>query len=270
MEQVEPLLGSPTNKRPMRDHPRQRTDHNEVTPAATSGHSTDSIGQNKEYANQNYMKLNYKKTKIMVFNPCRSIDFMPEVTIDDHHLEVVDEIRLLGLIIRSDMKWVSNTANMVQKANKRLWILRRLKNLGAKDSDLVDIFIKQIRSVLELAVPAWQGGISQAEKQDLERIQKCACHIILGTEYQSYRSALKTLNLETLETRRIKLTMKFGLKSEKHKKFQKWFKPTPVKVYDTRIEQLRYCNVKAKHTRFAKSPLSYLTSLLNKYYVNKK
>ena len=45
MEQIEPLLGSPTNKRPMRDHPRQRTDHNEVTPAATSGHSTDSIGQ---------------------------------------------------------------------------------------------------------------------------------------------------------------------------------------------------------------------------------
>ena len=98
----------------------------------------------QEYASQNDMKLNYKKTKIMVFNPCRNIDFMPEVNIDDHYLEVVDEIRLLGIIIRSDMKWVSNTANMVQKANKRLWILRRLKNLGAKDIDLVDIFIKQM------------------------------------------------------------------------------------------------------------------------------
>ena len=75
------------------------------------------------------MKLNYKKTKVIVFNPCRSIDFMPEISIDDHELEVVDEIRLLGLILRSDMKWTSNTENMVKKANKRLWMLRRLKNL---------------------------------------------------------------------------------------------------------------------------------------------
>ena len=192
---------------------------------------------------------------------------MPEVNIDDHYLEVVDEIRLLGIIIRSDMKWVSNTANMVQKANKRLWILRRLKNLGAKDIDLVDIYIKQIQSVLELA--ARQGGISQAEKQDLERIQKCAYHIIPGTEYQSYRSAIQTLNLETLEARRIKLTVKFGLKSEKNTNFQKWFRPT-TKLYNTRLEQLRYRTVKAMHTRFSNSPLSYLTNLLNKYYVKKK
>ena len=66
------------------------------------------------------MKLNYNKTKIIVFNPCRNIDFMPEMTIDDHELEVVDEIRLLGLIIRSNMKWISNTKNMIAKANKRL------------------------------------------------------------------------------------------------------------------------------------------------------
>ena len=85
----------------------------------------------------------------------------------------------------------------------------------------------------------------------------------------TYREALKTLNLETLEARRIKLTMKFGLKAEKNQKFKKWFKPT-VKKYNTRIEQLRYCTVKAMHTRFAKSPLSYLTSLLNKFYVMKK
>jgi hypothetical protein len=76
-------------------------------------------------------------------------------------------MRLFGLILRADMKWTSNTDNMMKRANKRLWILRRLKNLGAEDEDLVDIYTKQIRSVLELAVPAWHGGITQAEKFDL-------------------------------------------------------------------------------------------------------
>ena len=211
------------------------------------------------------MKLNYKKTKVMLFNPCRKIDFMPELRIGDHELQVVDEIRLLGLIIRSDMSWIANTANIVGKANKRLWILRRLKNLGAQQIDLVDVFIKQIRSVLELAAPAWQGGLTQVEKQDIERIQKSACHIILGHEYVSYRSALNLLELESLESRRIKLSLKFGLKSEKHHKFKNWFKPS-VKICNTRQELLKYCDVKANHTRFEKSPLSFLTRLLNMHY----
>ena len=68
-----------------------------------------------------------------------TIDFMPEIIIDDHEHEVVDEIRLLGRIIRVDMKWTSNTLNMILKANKRLWILRRLKNLGAQQSDLLNV-----------------------------------------------------------------------------------------------------------------------------------
>ena len=74
----------------------------------------------EEYATANEMKINYKKTKVIVFNPCTSIDFMPELTLDNNELEAVDEISLLGLILRSDMKRMSNTENMVKKANKRI------------------------------------------------------------------------------------------------------------------------------------------------------
>ena len=139
-----------------------------------------------DYANANDMKINYKKTRLMIFNPCHSIDFMPEFNLEDNELEVVDEIRLLGIIIKSDLKWTANTDNLVQRANKRIWILRRLKYLGAKDHDLIDIYVKQIRSVLELAVPVWHGGITQAEEFDIRRIQKSVAHIILGEQYVSY------------------------------------------------------------------------------------
>ena len=61
--------------------------------------------------------------------------------------------------------------------------------MGANQSDLLDVYTKQVRCILELAVPAWQGGLSQAEKTDLERIQKTACHIILGQDYVSYSIA---------------------------------------------------------------------------------
>ena len=219
----------------------------------------------KEYADKNDMKINYEKTKVIVFNPCTKTDFLPEITVDNHELEAVDEIRLLGMIIRADLKWTSNTSNMVKRASKRLWMLRRLKNLGANQVDLVDVYCKQIRSILELAAPAWQSSVTLTEKQDIERIQKSACHIIQGSDYISYRNSLKALKLEPLETRRIKLSLKFALKAEKHQKFKKWFKPTPT-THKTRLEKTKYCNVRANHTRFVKSPISYLTSMLNTYH----
>ena len=200
------LVSVPASQRPQPDNYHARTGH---SLPMTSSKVFQQLVKTKEYAEQNSMKINYKKTKVMIFNPCTKTDFMPELILDDHELEVVDEIRLLGVIIRSDLKWIANTANIVSKA------------------------------------------------------------IILGSEYLSYRSALRSLNLETLESRRVKLTLKFGLKSEKHEKFKKWFTPA-TKAYSTRLEKFKYCSVRAKHTRFQKSPLSFLTKLLNMHHRVKK
>ena len=119
------------------------------------------LRETEEYARGNDMKINYKKTKIIVFNPCTSIDFQPEFTLGWHDLEVVEEIRLLGIIVRSDLKWHSNSENLVQKSNKRLWMLRRLSKLGATREDQVDVFIKQIRSVFQLG------------REPLAKLRKC-------------------------------------------------------------------------------------------------
>ena len=256
---------SPT-ERPQPNNFHARTGH--VLPIANS-RVFKQLQKVETYASKNDMKLNYKKTKIIVFNPCRNIDFMPEIYMEDNHLEVVDEIRLLGLILRSDMKWTSNTKNIVSKANKRLWMLRRLKNLGAKEADLIEVYTKQVRCVLELAAPAWQGSLTQEERNTIERVQKSACHIILGEAYLSYNSALQTLGLENLDRRRIKLSYKFALRAEKHEKFKAWFKPAQ-KNMNTRLSINKYCNVRAKHTRFENSPLSYLTRILNLHYKTKK
>ena len=177
-------------------------------------------------------------------------------------------LSLLGLTIRSDLKWISNTENMIRKANKRLWILRRLKNLGAQEVDLLEVYTKQIRCVLELAVPAWQPSITQEERINIERVQKSACHIILGDTYHSYENALQHLGLVNLETRRTKLSYKFALKSEKHDKFKFWFKPIKKSI-NTRMAPNKYKDVRAKHSRLFNSPISYLTRLLNWHHKNK-
>ena len=261
----EKLISVPESVRPMPDLFHARTGH--TLPVQNSGVYKQLL-KTIDYAKNNEMKINYKKTKLMVFNPCSSIDFSPEFSLENNDLEVVDEMRLLGIVIKSDLKWTANTENMVQRANKRIWILRRLKNLGAKNNDLKDVYIKQIRSVLELAVPVWNGRITQIEQLDIERIQKSVCHIILGDAYVSYKDALRHLNLESLKSRRDRLCLNFAKKAEKHSKFRGWFKKADRKP-NTRQEQFKYCRVRANRVRFEKSPLSMLTKMLNQYHKKK-
>ena len=137
-----------------------------------------------------------------------------------------------------------------------------MKQLGAKRDELLDVYIKQVRSVMELAVPVWHSSITLEEKCDIERIQRAALHIILGEEYISYRDALETVNLKSLEDRRVKLCTKFANKAAKNNKFKNWFKIN-ARWDRTRSAQPKFCPVWARTTRYQKSPLSYLTSILN-------
>ena len=141
------------------------------------------------------------------------------LTLDGHEIELKEEMRPFGVIIRSDMKWSSNTESIVKKGYDSVWILRRLKKLGATVEELKDVYIKQIKSFLELAVSAWHPSITSSE-----RAQKTALDVILGMEYRAYDTALELLGLESLDARRAKLCRKFATKSAKHVKNRNWFK----------------------------------------------
>ena len=122
--------------RPLPDDFRCRTGHALKTENSAVYKEVNNI---KEYAAANDMKLNLRKTKFMLFNQCKSIDFMPALNIDGADIELVEEMKLLGVIITSDMKFSRNTEYIVERGYKRVWMLRRLKNLGASDYQLVDV-----------------------------------------------------------------------------------------------------------------------------------
>ena len=63
------------------------------------------------------MKINYKKTKLMLFNPSKTKDFLPRFVLNNHELDLVEETKLLGLVIRSDISWTFNTLFMVKRAS---------------------------------------------------------------------------------------------------------------------------------------------------------
>ena len=87
---------------------------------------------------------------------------------------------------------------MTKRAYNRLWIVKRLKSLGASLNDLVEVYTKQIRSILEFGVPVWNSSLTKEESYEIERVQKAFLHIVLGSEYFNYENALTISDLEKL------------------------------------------------------------------------
>ena len=66
-------------------------------------------------------------------------DVVPELSLNGRdNIDIVDEMKIVGFVMRSDMKTISNTNYLTTKAYKRMWLIRRLKTLGASVSQLVD------------------------------------------------------------------------------------------------------------------------------------
>ena len=124
---------------------------------------------------------------------------------------------------------------------------------------LFEVYTKEVRSVLELAVPVWHSGLTKLQSSEIERIQKIAFRIMLGSEYLSYEQACKICGSETLENRRIKLCLKFAKKNYKNDKCMFMKISNSVQTRSKNIVK----DYKCRTDRFQKSSLPYLSRLLN-------
>ena len=261
------LVSDPDPSPPQPPQFRCRTGH--VLPPENTQLQTE-LDKIYEYAEQHEMKVNKEKTKIMIFNTAKKSDCLPSLSIgESRDLEVVESMKLLGVIIQSDMKWGQNTDFICKKGFSRLWMLRRLKGLGASQHELLDVYKKQVLCVMEMAVAAWAGALTKNEKRQIERVQKCAFSIILGSDYECYEDALFSLGMKTLEERRIDICTKFATKVVKHENYKNWFCmaepsiPVNTRSGKTKSDTAVYKQPKFRTSRYNDSPIPHLTRLLN-------
>ena len=95
----------------------------------------------------------------------------------------------------------------------------------------------------------------------IESIQKRACKLIYGWD-SSYDELVASGRIETLHSRREKLTLNFALKAAASPRFQKWF---PEKEYGNVClrKKKKYEELNARTERLKKSPLYYMRRVLN-------
>ena len=142
-------------------------------------------------------------------------------------------------------------------------ILHNLFRFNLPMTEMVNIYILYIRSVLESSAVIWHSSITKAEETQIERVQKTALKIILAEEYQDYNTALIATGLHTLSERRKILCKKFAKNCVKSGNMS-YLIPKNPRIANTRNPEKFYVQP-ASTARLAQSAIPYMQQLLNPF-----
>ena len=98
--------------------------------------------------------VNSKKCYVMQFSRSINYDFPVEYTVGTSPLlEEKKVVKILGVQVQSDLRWQAQVNQMISRASKATWIVRRMRILGVDKITLVDFWKSEGRVHLEMAVP---------------------------------------------------------------------------------------------------------------------
>jgi hypothetical protein len=195
----------------------------------------------------------------------RTKDFMPQLKLDnDVYLEVIYEIKLVGLVLTTDLRWNNHVNYTVSRVNKVIWQLVRFKQLGAPRNKLITLYILKIRSILMFGAVCYHSSLTLELSRKLEMQQKRSLAVILGTEYRSYSHALALTNLPRLDTLRETACLKWAIQAQQDPKHSHLFN---INTNNTRRSS-KFIEPLCRTTKFYKSAIPSMTRALNQHFRN--
>ena len=228
------------------------------------------------------MIINEAKCNVITFNFSDGNIPPQTLTLNGNALKTVDKIKLLGVMITSDLKWGENTELICSKVNKKLFIISKLKQFGVQKEDLINIWKVMLRPITEYAAPLWHSGLNEADINRLENLQKKVLGMILGTIYikhkryynienkaKTYDEVLQKYELTTLKQRREVLTQNFALETIKNESHKNMFTFTQEKTIMTRSKRIVH-EEKYNTDRYKYSAVPYMARVLNGVYITEK
>ena len=214
------------------------------------------------FTREHSMVLNSKKTKVMPFNNSLTKDFMPQLSLEPNsNLEVIYQLKLVGVVLTSDMTWTAPVNYTVSRVNRVLWQLVRFKQLGASQEKLKTFYVLKIRSILMFAAVCFHSSLTSELSQKLELQQKRSLAVILGSQYRSYSHALSLTCLPRLDTLRSEACLKWANKAQKDPLHKDLF-PVNQSTVDTQFKK-EFKEYKCKTERFYKSTIPSMIRSLN-------
>ena len=128
-----------------------------------------------------------KKTKDMIFSK-KFLNNSPPLKFNGIFVERVNFHKHLGVIFQSNLDWSAQINEVCLKANRKLSVLKSVRQLSRKTLDL--LYKLTIRSVVDYALPLYANNLKQTELCRLENLQYRAAKLVTGAMHHTSKDKL--------------------------------------------------------------------------------
>ena len=166
-----------------------------LDPSQTRSQSIlDQIG---DWTSTNKMSLNPTKSNYMVFSRSKEV-FTTRLVLDKQPIKREHSNKICGVWLTENMSWGKHCDEISKKAYSRMQFLSKLKYVGVSTEDLIDVYCKFIRSIVEYCSVVFHGALTDTQSKQLENIQTTAMRILLQENFVSPSAAREMMGLQEL------------------------------------------------------------------------
>ena len=120
----------------------------------------------KDYAKENKMKINVKKTKYMLFSNPR---FKGSVVDKFEEIEFVKKMKLLGVTLDDKLSFHDHVSSVLSVCSQRFYLLKLLRDQGMPLHCLHVVYVSLIVNRIAYCLSAWGGG-GNVKQDDADKI----------------------------------------------------------------------------------------------------
>jgi hypothetical protein len=129
-----------------------------------------------KWLHTNRLSLNLIKTHIMIFGPRhRTVEYHITIFIEGTQIEIVQETKLLGIILDSGLSWKKHLSYLSKKISKSIGILSRARQMLNKDI-LLQLYYSFLYPFFTYCNIIW-GNASDIHLNQIFKLQKRAVRI---------------------------------------------------------------------------------------------
>ena len=173
------------------------TTASELLPKGSVSKAQNIVDRVIQWSDENRVQLHPDKCKELRITFSKNPSVLDPLIVDGKEVETVDNVKLLGVTMSSNLTWNAHIEEVIEKANKRLYFLVQLKRAKVPLKELVLFFTTCVRSVIDYAIPAFYHAFPKYLKKELVRLEKRAIAIMNpGTHYDV---ASEVLNMRLIE-----------------------------------------------------------------------
>ena len=160
-----------------------------------------------KWYNMNKLCVNKKKSCVIVIGSkfqLRSLnldDFA--ISVDTDKLQLVEQAKYLGLMVRDDLSWDDHILELCRKMNYYVHMFRRLRKILPSQL-LLNIYKSYVQSKIDYGLSIW-GCTTEFNLDRIQRIQNLLARIIYNNfDYINSRGIdmVRSLKLQTIRERR--------------------------------------------------------------------